>query len=94
VQEVAAPRILVLVIVPADIGEWMNLSTEQLVLRRAACWVSLAGQPESDNEISVTVSVPRANLFTVEALRGLMTRINDGGAPWRLRCETPPRCVG
>jgi hypothetical protein len=80
-REVAAPRILVLAVVPAGIAEWISLSTEQLVLLRAAYSVSLAGEPESDNETSVTVSVPRANLFTVEALRGMMTRINEGGAP-------------
>jgi hypothetical protein len=80
-QEVAVPRILILVIVPANVAEWMYLSTEQLVLLRGAYWISLVGKPESNNDISVTVSVPRANLFTVEGLRGIMMRINEGGAP-------------
>lgn len=80
-RELTAPRILVLAVVPADIAEWINLSAEELVLRHAAYWVSLAGEPESDNETSVTVSVPRANLFTVKTLWGMMTRINEGGAP-------------
>jgi Domain of unknown function (DUF4365) len=78
--DVLAPRILVLVMIPQDIEEWIASSVEQLVLRRCGYWVSVAGQPQSDNEASVTVSVPRANVLTVNALQGLMQRINEGGA--------------
>jgi Domain of unknown function (DUF4365) len=70
--DVLAPRILVVVIVPQEIEEWIALSEEQLVLRRCGYWVSLAGQPQSDNETSVTVSVPRASVLTTDALQGLM----------------------
>jgi hypothetical protein len=55
------------------------VSPEQLVLRRCAYWCSLAGLPESENETSVTVRVPRANLFNVAVLTGLMQEINEGG---------------
>lgn len=78
--DVLAPRILVLVMIPQGIEEWITSSVGQLVLRRCSYWVSLAGQPQSDNETSVTVSVPRANVLTVNALQGLMRRINEGGA--------------
>lgn len=80
-EDVLAPRVLVLVTVPRDISDWIVLSPQQLILRRCGYWVSLAGQPPSDNDTSVTVSVPRANALTVEALQGLMQRINEGGAP-------------
>jgi len=43
--------------------------------------MSLAGAPASDNERSVTVQVPRANLFTVDGLSRLMQTINAGGVP-------------
>jgi hypothetical protein len=73
------PRLLVLVVVPPAPDTWLSMSREQLVLRRCAYWVSLAGLPASTNETSVTVRVPRANLFGVEALTGLMRTINEGG---------------
>ncbi len=79
--ELLAPRLLVLVLVPEDPAHWLQGSPEQLVLRHAAYWLSLAGAPATDNERSVTVQVPRANLFTVEGLSGLMHRINEGGVP-------------
>lgn len=76
-----APRILILVTLPADMEDWLSLTAEQLVLRRCGYWVSLLGEPESDNETSVTVSVPRENLLTPEAVRLMMHRINEGGVP-------------
>ena len=72
------PRFLVLVLVPPSPEAWLSVSPEQLVLRRSACWCSLAGLPETENERSVTVQVPRANLFDVAALTSLMQRINEG----------------
>jgi hypothetical protein len=72
-------RLLILVVVPRQPETWLSVSPEQLVLRRCAYWCSLAGLPESENESSVTVRVPRANLFDVAALMGLMQAINEGG---------------
>ena len=76
-----APRLLVLVLVPEDPAHWLSCSAEQIVLRHGAYWLSLAAAPARDNESSVTVHVPRANLLTVEALSGLMHMINEGGVP-------------
>ena len=78
--DVVVPRILVLVTIPKDIGEWTAWSAEQLTLRRCGYWMSLAGLPQSDNETTVTVSVPRANVLTAEALKDMMQRVNDRGS--------------
>jgi hypothetical protein len=75
------PRLLVLVVVPPQPEQWLTFSPEHLVLRRSAYWCSLAGLPASKNAESVTVQVPRANLFDVAALTRLMQSINEGGAP-------------
>jgi hypothetical protein len=77
--DLLTPRLLVLVVVPPDPLAWLTASPEALVLRHCACWVSLRGLPATDNETSVTVQVPRANLFDVSALMGLMQMINEGG---------------
>lgn len=77
---VLSPRVLVLVTLPTDVEEWVSLTAEQLVLRRCAYWVSLAGEPQSDNETSVMVSVPRQNVLTPEAVREIMRTIDEGGA--------------
>ncbi len=75
--DVSNPRMLVVVVVPPDIAEWLDISPARLALSRHAYWVSLAGQPESENETTITVDVPRVNSFTVAALEGIMQRAND-----------------
>jgi hypothetical protein len=72
-------RLLVLVVVPSQPEAWLTVSSEYLVLRHCAYWCSLAGLPVSENESSVTVRVPRANLFDVAALTKLMRVMNEGG---------------
>jgi len=79
--ELLAPRILILVMVPVELQEWIDMSAQRMVLRHCAYWLSLAGEPISGNDFSINVSVPRANIFTVDALRGMMRSINEGGAP-------------
>lgn len=75
--DILAPRLLVLVLVPKDIGGWLELNPQQLVLRRCAYWLSLAGHPPTTNDTTVRVGVPRANLLNVASLESLMQRAND-----------------
>lgn len=75
--DLSNPRILVVVVVPAAFEDWLDMSPSQLALRHHAYWVSLAGQPDSENETTITVDVPRANSFTVAALEVIMQRSND-----------------
>jgi hypothetical protein len=79
--ESSVPRILVVMLVPAMVSDWLTHSEAELVVRRCAYWVSLFGMPESQNALTVTVAVPRENLFSVNGLRGIMSRINDRGKP-------------
>jgi hypothetical protein len=72
VTELMVPRILVVVSVPEDAAEWMSETSEELVLRRCARWISLRGKPESDNSASVTIRIPTTNLFTVASLNSIM----------------------
>ena len=72
------PRLLVVLDLPSDQRQWLSVSTDQLTLRRAAYWTSLADCSESDNKSSVTVSVPASNLFDVRAVRALMEQSRKG----------------
>src|SRR5438046_533103 len=59
------PRILIVVAVPKPVRDWLTQDEKSLVLRRCGYWVSLAGEPETANSTSVTVEVPRTQLFSV-----------------------------
>jgi hypothetical protein len=78
---VMVPRILVVVLVPRQLRDWLHHSEEELALRHCGYWVSLRGLPSTPNRQTVTVPVPRSQQFTVEALQQMMKRINDGGLP-------------
>lgn len=79
--EVHIPAILVLVCVPQDITHWLVDTPEQTALRRCAYWLSLRGHPQSENETSQRVYLPRSQRFTVNALREIMTRLGNGDLP-------------
>ena len=73
------PRVLVVLALPTDEAEWLTVTEAELVLRRCAYWVSLADAPESENQTSVTVSLPELQRFDVSALRALMDQSRTGG---------------
>jgi hypothetical protein len=75
------PRILVILLLPAEPEQWLTQSEEELIARRCAYWRSLAGDPDSPSASRVTVLVPRAQQFTVAALHDLMRRIDEGERP-------------
>jgi hypothetical protein len=77
-EDLVAPRILVLVTVPRKVEDWLSMTTESLLLRYTAYWRSLAGEPRLRNSKACTVTISQRNLITPASLRDLMTRINDG----------------
>jgi hypothetical protein len=72
----AAPRLLVVLLLPEDAIEWLRHSEEGLVARRCAYWVSLRGAPESDNTDRQTVFIPKTQVFSPQSLTELMTRFS------------------
>lgn len=82
--EAAAPRLLVVLFLPEDPGEWLVLSEDALVAKRCAYWVSLYGAAEGA-ETGCTVYLPRENVLDVERLRRLMTLFSLEG---RLSCAS------
>lgn len=73
------PCILVVVIVPDTIEDWIVHSENELAMRHCGYWTSLCGEPEIFNNSTVTVHVPRNQMFTPQALQAMMRRINNEG---------------
>lgn len=72
------PRLLVVLDLPKLKDEWLLISAGELVLRRAAYWVDLRGQPETANTSAIQIKIPTANVFDMKALTTLMKRSRDG----------------
>jgi len=77
----ATPRILVVVIIPENLTQWLKQSLEELCLRQCGYWVSLLGMPPTTNTTNITVTIPRTNQFTVPALQSIMLGISQGVKP-------------
>lgn len=85
--DVQVPRILVVVRVPTDDGQWLNGSDDGLLVRHCGYWCSLRGLPAYDGtatdpkNVKVTVRLPRAQRFDVAGLRAMMDRIGRKELP-------------
>jgi hypothetical protein len=72
------PLILVVVLVPDNVDDWLYQSEDKLCLKHCAYWMSLYSQPQSENQTTITVYLPRQNVFNVDALKNLMQRTAFG----------------
>jgi len=79
--ETITPRLLVVLDLPDNELEWLTVTPQELVIRKAAYWLNLRQARESENKTSVTVLVPQDNLFNVEGLQSLMEHARTGGIP-------------
>lgn len=78
VENIQTPRLLVIVVVPEQLDNWLSQSQQELCLKYCGYWVSLRGKSPTENQTTITVSLPRQNIFNVEALKNLMQRIGAG----------------
>ena len=58
------PAILVVVQVPPDVKFWAAQTESELALRRCGYWLSLKGSAPSANKTSVTVYIPKTQIFS------------------------------
>ena len=75
-EEVLVPRLLVVLYLPEDDTMWLEQSEDKMISRHCAYWRSLLGQPETTNQTSVTVHLPREQCLTVSSLRELMEKVS------------------
>jgi hypothetical protein len=76
--ETMIPRILVVMDLPKNEADWLEVTADGLILRRCAYWASLGGLGETANKESVTILLRRNNRFDVESLKALMEQARRG----------------
>ncbi|MBF0891726.1 DUF4365 domain-containing protein [Gluconobacter sp. LMG 1744] len=72
------PRLLLVMKLPKNREDWINLSSDQLVIRHCAYWMSLRGYPDCENATGQTIYIPTTNRFHIQSLRLLMDRSRSG----------------
>lgn len=74
--KVLVPRLLICVLLPSDDpSSWLNHSEESLSVLKCGYWESLKDLPAEENSHSITVQIPKNQIFNVESLKGLMENI-------------------
>jgi hypothetical protein len=69
------PRILVVVVLPAEETRWTEQTEDHLCIRRCGYWMSLKGREPTTNKATIQVLIPRANVFSIENLHLLMGKV-------------------
>ena len=72
------PRVLVVLDMPPAEEKWFSVSPDGLSLRRRAYWLDLKGLKRVENRQTVTVRIPKCNVFDLTGLQFLMERSREG----------------
>ena len=80
-EALMVPRILVVLIVPDDISDWIQHSATETILRRCAYWSSIRGFAPTNNKSNITVTINYLQHFCPSSLMDIMQRIGSGGLP-------------
>ncbi|MEQ9236732.1 DUF4365 domain-containing protein [Coleofasciculus chthonoplastes] len=72
------PQVLIVVVVPKSIEKWINISEEETLMKKCGYWTSLKNRPSTQNTETITVKIPRMNLFTPSSLNEIMKKISMG----------------
>lgn len=72
------PRILIVLLMPRDRDQWLEVDPRELKLRKCAYWHSLEGYSPSSNPSSVTVRIPMNQVFDQLQLTRLMSQSDAG----------------
>lgn len=74
--KVLVPRLLICVLLPSDDpSSWLEHSEENLSVMKCGYWESLKDLPPKENSHTVTVQIPKTQIFNVESLKALMENV-------------------
>lgn len=76
-RRAANPRILVVATVPERPGDWLRQTNEEMVLHHCGYWVSLEGKAATENTATVSIPIPKTDIFSVAAIRQIFERANQ-----------------
>jgi hypothetical protein len=79
-KPVTVNRVLVAMILPDNIDEWVTSGHQLFGIRHCCYWVNMAGMKPT-GEKSSTVRVPTSQIFDDLSLCDIIARVGAGGAP-------------
>lgn len=83
IAERSTAKLLVVLVLPSDAGQWVTHTPDSLILRRCAWWKRMTGEAPVplSAEGHVTVHLPASQHFSPQGLQAIMERISMGLPP-------------
>lgn len=78
IESTMLPNILVLFVLPEGEPDWLNISTENMTMKKCAWWCSLEGLPSTNNTSTKRITIPDGQVFSPEALTALVEKVKGG----------------
>ena len=69
---VYVPIILIVVLVPKDLEDWIDIDNERTISKKCAYWISLKNFPSTNNQKNIKVKIPKTNRITPESLSNII----------------------
>ena len=73
---VSVPRILVVLFLPTNAAEWLNISPSELILKKCAYWTSLRGAADPTNKTGETVYLPISQIMNSNNLLEIFAKLS------------------
>jgi hypothetical protein len=83
--DVGVARILIVVDLHSDKNEWLKSEADRTIFCRCAYWASLYGEPATENESTIRITIPKSQILTPNELENIIERryqkirAHDGG---------------
>jgi hypothetical protein len=68
------PRLLMVLVLPKDRSEWIQVDKERLIAKNCSYWCNLKMLEDSDNKTKKSIHVSTKNLLTPQTLKKLMEK--------------------
>ncbi len=68
------PRLLLVLVLPENSDEWLEVNGDNLIARKCCYWCNLMPLPDVDNDSKRRIEVYTSNLLTPESLKKLMDK--------------------
>jgi Domain of unknown function (DUF4365) len=79
--DIMVPRLLIVVVVPKQVSDWLTQSDNEAQMKYCGYWQSVRDRPETSNISNVSISIPQSNRLDVQGLTDLMQRVASGETP-------------
>lgn len=70
------PLILIVFHMHENEEKWLEQIPKWLKITKCAYWISLKGQPDTNNKNTISIKIPSENILTKDSLREIMRRVS------------------